>query len=154
MKVLNLQCDVGHSFEGWFGSDDDYNSQCERGLVECPLCASRSIQRLPSAPRLNLSAHQAPEAQHAEAASQHRQPLTPEQQSVESLWLRAIRHVMANTDDVGDRFASEARRMHYGEIGERGIRGHASREEAQQLREEGIEILSLPIPAAAKEPLQ
>jgi hypothetical protein len=154
MKVLNLQCDVGHSFEGWFGSDDDYNSQCERGLVECPLCASRSIQRLPSAPRLNLSGHHAPEAQHAEAASQHRQPLTPEQQSVESLWLRAIRHVMANTDDVGDRFASEARRMHYGEIGERGIRGHASREEAQQLREEGIEILSLPIPAAAKEPLQ
>jgi len=60
MKVLNLQCERGHGFEGWFGSEADYASQCERGLVECPLCASRLISRLPSAPRLNLGAAREP----------------------------------------------------------------------------------------------
>lgn len=146
MKVLNLRCEHGHGFEGWFGSDDDYRAQCERGLVECPLCASSVVSRLPSAPRLHLSTSR-------EVAVPTR-CATPEQQSVEALWLRAVRHVMAQTEDVGERFAAEARRIHYGETPERGIRGQASPDEAQALREEGIDVHALPLPKALKGPLQ
>lgn len=145
MKVLNLRCEHGHGFEGWFGSDDDYAAQSGRGLVECPLCASRLVTRLPSAPRLNLS---------ASAAAPSDEPASPERQSVEAMWMRAMRHVLAQTEDVGERFADEARRIHYGETPERGIRGRASGDEAQALRDEGIEIMALPLPKALKGPLQ
>ena len=56
MKVFNLRCGSGHSFEGWFGSEADYDGQLERGLLECPLCANPQVVRVPSAPRLNLNA--------------------------------------------------------------------------------------------------
>lgn len=146
MKVLSLRCEHGHGFEGWFGSEDDYRLQCERGLVECPLCGSGQISRLPTAPRLNLSPSR-------EVSVADPRP-TPEQQSVETLWLRAVRHVMAHTEDVGERFTDEARRIHYGETRERGIRGQASAEQTQALREEGIEVHALPVPKALKGPLQ
>ena len=68
--------------------------------------------------------------------------------------MRAVREVMAKTEDVGDRFAAEARKMHYGEAEERGIRGRATREEARDLLEEGISVFSLPLPPALKETLQ
>lgn len=143
MKVLNLQCEHGHAFEGWFASEDDYVTQIERGLVECPLCASRCFTRLPSAPRLNLSASREIGA-----------TPTPERQSVEALWMHAVRHVMAQTEDVGERFADEARRIHYGEVPERGIRGQASGDEARALRDEGIDVQALPLPKGLKGPLQ
>jgi hypothetical protein len=72
----------------------------------------------------------------------------------QAMWLKAIRHVLANTEDVGERFADEARRIHYGEADERGIRGQASADEREALRDEGIEVMPLPFPAALKEPLQ
>jgi hypothetical protein len=71
---------------------------------------------------------------------------TPEQQSVEALWMQAVRHVMAHTQDVGGRFAEEARRMHYGEAEVRGIRGRTTPAEARALDDEGIEVYSLPMP--------
>lgn len=141
MKVFNLQCEQGHGFEGWFASEDAFVEQGERGLVECPLCASRRVLRLPSAPRLNLS-----------PAAREPAPATPEQRSVEALWLRAVRHVMAQTEDVGDGFAAEARRIHYGEAAERGIRGRASRDEAEALRDEGIDVHALHWPAGIDGP--
>lgn len=147
MKVLDLLCDAGHAFEGWFGSEDDYNAQCERGLVECPLCASRHVSRLPSAPRLNLLAAREPVALTPP-------PATPEQHSVEALWLRAVRHVMARTEDVGERFPDEARRIHYGEVPERAIRGRANSEQAQALRDEGIEVQAFAVPEALKGTVQ
>lgn len=151
MKVLNLQCSHGHGFEGWFGSEDDYQSQLERGLVECPLCADKAVTRLPSAPRLNLSGSR--EEVMVPSSGRPVAP-TPEQASVEALWLGAVRHVMANTEDVGERFAEEARRIHYGETEHRGIRGRASTEDAQALRDEGIEVMALPLPTALKGPTQ
>jgi hypothetical protein len=156
MKVLNLQCEHGHGFEGWFGSEDDYAAQRERGLLECPLCGSASVQRLPSAPRLNLSNAQPPKAGVPAAKTTTPVPacITPEQQSVQALWLQAARHAIASTEDVGERFAEEARRIHYGETEQRGIRGRASADEAQALSEEGIEIFSLALPAAVKGTLQ
>jgi hypothetical protein len=68
--------------------------------------------------------------------------------------MRAVRHMMASTEDVGARFPEEARRMHYGEAATRGIRGQASREDADALRDEGIEVMALPVPAALKGPVQ
>ena len=153
MKVLNLVCLHEHRFEGWFASEADYLSQTERGLVECPLCGDASVTRLPSAPHVHTSAARemlpATVASPKPAASDSPVALTQQ-----AAWLRAVRHVMANTDDVGDRFAEEARRMHYGETDERAIRGQATREEAQSLVEEGIAVMPLPVPPALKGPLQ
>ncbi len=153
MKVFNLQCGDGHRFEGWFGSDADYESQRERGLVGCPLCGQAQVQRLPSAPRLNLGA--AAPAEPAPAPASQTQVATEAQNpGMEALWMQAVRHVLANTEDVGTRFAEEARRIHYGESEQRGIRGRTTRDEARALDEEGIQVLSLPIPDALKGPLQ
>lgn len=172
MKVLNLQCAVGHSFEGWFGSEDDYLSQQARGLLVCPLCGHAEVVRLPSAPRLNLSGAKAPVAPAsastrstpasatAPAAAQRpssaRSPvrLTPERAQAEAVLLQAMRHVLASTEDVGPAFVEEVRRMHYGEAEPRNIRGEASPAEAESLRDEGIEVLRMPIPDGLKGPLQ
>ncbi|HCL87748.1 MAG TPA: DUF1178 domain-containing protein, partial [Comamonadaceae bacterium] len=73
---------------------------------------------------------------------------------LQAAWLQLSRRIIANTEDVGTRFAQEARRMHHGEIEERGIRGQATAQEAAQLLDEGIAVLPLALPAAAKESLQ
>ena len=155
MKVLDLKCAQQHLFEGWFASEDDFQSQLARGLVECPLCADVSISKQLSAPRLNLGASTSTELVPAQAAPtavspQDRQAL----QDMQGDWLKTMRQVMANTEDVGSHFAEVARQMHYGEADERSIRGQASREEAVALLEEGISVLPLPMPASLKETLQ
>ena len=151
MKVLNLRCDNDHRFEGWFASDDDFVSQGERGLMACPICNDRTITRLPSAPRVNLL-RRGDDARPGPSVDDAVLPAQPEKQ--QALWLRAVREMLANTEDVGERFVEEARRIHYGEAEQRGIRGQASREDAESLREEGIEVLSLALPEAVKGPLQ
>ena len=148
MKVLNLQCAHQHGFEGWFGSEDDFQGQVERGLVECPICGDTAVAKLPSAPRLNLGAAQPPEA------PKKQDVMTAPDAAMQAKWLQMVRHVLANTEDVGERFAEEARRIHYGETEERNIRGQASAEETESLIEEGIGVLPLPIPTALKGPLQ
>ncbi|MBT2335316.1 DUF1178 family protein [Variovorax paradoxus] len=153
MKVLDLRCSHGHGFEGWFASNEAFETQLSAGLVECPVCADTRIVKLLSAPRLNLGNAKAP----AEAAASPAEPAkaqVPAEQSPEARWMRAVREVLAKTEDVGERFADEARRMHYGETEERGIRGQATREQTEALLEEGIPVLPLAIPAALKETLQ
>jgi len=145
MKVLNLQCAHRHSFEGWFASEDDFQDQSSSGLVECPLCGDTAVVKLLSAPRLNLGSTRAEPKQEVMAAPDV---------TLQAAWMKMVRHVMANTEDVGERFAEEARRIHYGEAQERGIRGQASPQETEALVEEGIGVLPLPIPKALKEPLQ
>jgi hypothetical protein len=145
VKVLDLHCSQHHGFEGWFASEDDFQSQLARGLVECPFCGDTAIAKKLSAPRLNLGASP-PETR--------QEVISMPDAELQSAWLKMVRHVMANTDDVGERFAEEARRIHYGETEERGIRGQASREETEALLEEGIGVLPLPIPKALKGPLQ
>ncbi|MFZ2651791.1 MAG: DUF1178 family protein [Burkholderiaceae bacterium] len=150
MKVLDLRCGLDHRFEGWFGDEQDYQSQRERGLVSCPLCNGTEITRLPSAPRLNISALRESSLVTTQGSQDVVEPIA----AAQAAWLRAVRHMMANTDDVGDRFAEEARRIHYGEKAQRGIRGQATREQAQALRDEGIEVLSVPLPAGLTDGLQ
>ncbi len=184
MKVLDLQCGQHHVFEGWFGSEDDYQSQLARGLLTCPMCGDAQITKKLSAPRLNLNtargerdaspvAKQAPSANakhvaddaavplSADASGSHT-PALPSLQEVANLepaqlqaaLLKMVRHVVANTEDVGDSFPEEARKMHYGETEARNIRGHATPKETEELIDEGIAVMPLPLPDALKEPLQ
>lgn len=156
MKVLDLQCGFGHTFEGWFGSEADFLSQLERALVQCPFCGDSHVVKKLSAPRLNLGSHRVP----AEDTGATPVALVPEatpstpQQALAKAWLDIAKHVVANTADVGTQFAEEARKMHYGEAEVRGIRGRASWEETQSLMEEGIEVLPMLLPDTLKGPLQ
>lgn len=145
MKVLDLRCSHDHGFEGWFASEDDFVDQMQRGLLECPLCGNQSIVRLPSAPRLNLGHTGAPVAVEPPASP-------PATAVMQGMWVEAIKHVLARTEDVGDRFPEEARRIHYGETEARGIRGQATEAQREALSEEGIEVVALPIPSALKGP--
>jgi hypothetical protein len=185
MKVLDLQCSQQHSFEGWFGSEQDFQGQLARNLVQCPMCGSAKIIKKPSAPRFNLGKSVAPstetvavsktesktEANGAPASTStelavktaasnqtqqviQRSKLSPEVAEVmQAAWLEVAKHVMANTEDVGSSFASEARKIHYGEADERAIRGHATPDQTMELLEEGIDVMPMPIPESLKRPL-
>jgi hypothetical protein len=150
MKVLNLRCSNGHGFEGWFASDDEFMEQNGSGLLQCPLCADSVVTRMPSAPRLNLSGAREPEPKPAASTS------TSDVQAadLQALWKQTVRHVLAHTEDVGERFVEEARRIHYGEAPSRGIRGQVNPQQRDELLEEGIEIIALPLPRALDGPVQ
>jgi hypothetical protein len=162
MKVLNLSCAQGHGFEGWFGSEADFQQQLSAGQIACPLCADVSITRLPSAPRLNLSGAKppisaptrpaTPPADMAPGGSAVMHGNMPEalQHRLQDLWAQTVREVLKHTEDVGERFPEEARKIHYGESQARGIRGQASVEERAELADEGIEVMPLPMPMALK----
>lgn len=159
MKVLDLQCAHQHGFEGWFGSEEDFTSQLARGLVTCPMCGDAQVHKKLSAPRLNLrggrpesEAPAVPATSGTVAMSNH--GATPDIAAMHARVLKALREVMANTEDVGERFADEARAMHSGEVEHRQIRGQASPQEALELMEEGIEVIALPMVPAVKETLQ
>jgi len=144
--VFNLGCAAQHRFEGWFASADDFESQRTRGLLACPLCGSPEVSKQLSAPRLNLSgsADAPPPAPSTDVAV-----IDPEQRHLREL----IRRVIESTEDMGQNFSEEARRIHYKEAPLRAIRGIASKEEAQSLAEEGIAVAQLPFPVIDKSQL-
>jgi hypothetical protein len=171
MKVLDLKCSHDHRFEGWFASTDEFESQLSRKLVACPVCSTTEVSRMPSAPRLNLSANRSENRSSSSSdqggketagsngsnGSSVTQAARPPQDADQALQARALhfmREILAKTENVGDRFAEEARRMHYDEAPARNIRGVATPEDAHALMEEGIDVMPLPVPAALKEPLQ
>jgi hypothetical protein len=156
MKVLDLQCAQGHVFEGWFASEADYSVQLSRGQVECPMCADITITKKLSAPHLNLGAARNHSPGNSEAGTSDSNALVPvaNEPSLQEAWLQLARRIVAQTDDVGTHFAEEARKIHYGESAERGIRGQASIEETQALVEEGIEVMPLLLPEVLKKSLQ
>ncbi len=146
MIVFNLACGAGHRFEGWFASGDDFDGQGRRGLLSCPACGSSEVRKQLSAPRLNLSAagsRDAPEEGKNVAL------VNPEQAQL----LEMLRKVIESTEDVGQKFPEEARRIHYKETPARPIRGVASQEEAKALSEEGIAVAHLPFPVLDKSQL-
>jgi hypothetical protein len=153
MKVFNLACEHEHRFEGWFGSAEDYDAQLARGLIECPVCASTAIRKLPAAPRLNLSGASA-KAPVPVPAVEPKAGGAPDPRRLQAMFMKMARALIENTEDVGERFADEARRIHNPEAPERGIRGVASPDEARELADEGIEVFSFPIPPSLKEPVQ
>jgi hypothetical protein len=134
-----LSCDHDHAFEGWFGSSSDYDDQAARGLLECPLCASKTVRKQIMAPAV---------------AGTKAQKAAPEPNAaVREMMMTAMgevrRQVEENFDYVGDRFAKEARDIHDGKSEERGIYGEASPKEVKALVEDGVRIAPLP-PAAPK----
>ena len=162
MKVLDLRCAAGHAFEGWFVSEEDYGSQCERGLLDCPVCGNAEVVRLPSAPRLNLSGARAPAAAPAPATQGEAAPPptvtslvdTSLRGAIAQRFAEAVAEVLKNTEDVGTRFAEEARRIHYGEADPKAIRGQATPQEREALADEGIEVFTLPTGVPPKTSLQ
>lgn len=139
MKVLDIECSFGHSFEGWFGSEQDFQDQLQSQMIQCPVCGDHALRKRLSAPRLNLHAAAAPDAS------------TPDGPAMQAQMLRAMREVLRHSVDVGERFADEARRMHAGEIQPASIRGQATAAQARELLAEGVPVL--PLPDLLKEPL-
>ncbi len=150
MKVFDLHCPLDHVFEGWFASEEDFRSQLDRGLVECPMCGSKELRKGLSAPRLNLGAQPAAAAPAPVPDETDRRKL----HALQAAWLEVSRKIAAKTEDVGERFAEEALRMHKGEEPERPIRGQATSQQAMELLEEGVPVMPLALPKSSKETLQ
>ena len=164
MKVYNLACPLDHRFEGWFSSEEDCLAQQDKGMLACPICDNTHITRMPSAPHIAKSsktvstelavskvdtghlsgevvALTAPDHSHLEA-------------QVQAAFLKGMRELMGRSEDVGNAFAEEARKIHYKESPERSIRGQTTLDEAESLREEGIDVLAMPMMPAFKNTLQ
>ncbi len=160
MKVYNLACALDHRFEGWFSSEEDFLTQQAGGRLCCPICDNAEVQRLPSAPHIGRKAT----ADHTEQL-----PVAPEsaqtialsnadhgrlEKQIQATFMKAMRELVNQSEDVGSSFAEEARKIHYKETPERSIRGQTSAEEVSALREEGIDVLALPEIPLLKNTLQ
>jgi len=138
MIIFDLRCVNGHGFEGWFASSEEFTRQQEMQLVRCPICDVARVERLPSA-RVHVK----------KSAATMDQPVVKDspQEAIAGFpadLVAKLRDIVRNTEDVGEKFPDEARKIHYEEIPARAIRGKASREEAQALTDEGIEFSPLP----------
>lgn len=155
MKVLDLGCAHAHVFEGWFASEEDFQTQLGGGLLECPVCGDQRIEKRLSAPRLNLKAAVSQTAQLPNPSTAYVQAEPGAMPAeMQAKLLHMVREVLSKTEDVGGGFAREARRMHYGEIEQRSIRGTATVDDAMSLAEEGIDVLPLPDLDVFKQTLQ
>ena len=137
MIIFDLTCAHGHRFEGWFASADDFERQAKAVMVRCPVCDDASVVRVPSA-----KVHVGRATVDAPSAAGE-----PEAETVSALpdeLIGKLREIVRNTENVGRRFPEEARKIHYEEVPPRPIRGQASKDDADALREEGIEFASLP----------
>lgn len=133
MIVYQLACADGHFFEGWFASGEAYEGQAATGQLECPTCSSGHVHKLPSAPHVHTSSASFPQPE-----------AEPEGGAVRKEAVLALRKlILANTENVGRKFAEIARRIHYKEEEVRGIRGHVTSEEAAELHEEGVSTFSV-----------
>jgi hypothetical protein len=130
MICYQLVCKKSHSFEGWFRDSAAYDTQAKKGLLLCPVCNSKQIQKAPMAPAVSKKSDL------SEAAVQARQMRE---------WVTRVRkHVEATSEYVGDRFPDEARAIHSGDAEERQIYGEATLKDAKELIEEGIPVAPLP----------
>jgi len=143
LKVFDLQCEHGHLFEGWFGSHEDYDSQQARGLVTCPVCNSASISKRLSAPQVNVGHAPEPARQAAAMGGPAADP-GGQLGRLQAAFMQRMREIVRNTENVGERFAQEARRIHEGSAEARAIRGTATRDEREALAAEGIAVMALP----------
>ena len=150
MIVYDLECEHSHRFEGWFGSASDFDTQLAGTLLSCPLCGSGNVVRRPSASYVNTGAvERKPRVTHGEhnaqksaaaSAAQHYANVSSE------MVAKIVEHIVKTTEDVGNKFPEEARKIHYNEAPERHIRGTATARDVESLRDEGIEVVSLPVP--------
>jgi hypothetical protein len=143
MIIFELSCAHGHRFEGWFASGEEFTRQQERALVTCPVCDDAHIERLPSA-RDSIAKGAARDNAPPAEATEERNTTEEAAVGLPTEAIAKLREMVRNTENVGRRFPEEARKIHYQEVPPRAIRGQASRDEAKELTDEGIEFTSLP----------
>lgn len=135
MIRFSLVCDNDHEFEAWFRSNDDFDTQSRRGFVECPACGSQKVGKALMAPSVSTGRKK---EQIALAMGE------AQKQALAQLKALAEK-VRENADYVGDKFAEEARKIHFGETEARGIYGEATLDEARSLAEDGVEFMPIPV---------
>ncbi len=140
MIRYDLICDKGHEFDGWFSDSAAFETQAKRGFVECALCGTTKVQKQLMAPNIGSKSNKKTATPQKMAAG----PIDPRMQAMMQMMREMRAHVEQNSENVGDKFADEARKIHYGETEERGIYGQATRDETTELIEEGIEVHPLP----------
>jgi hypothetical protein len=147
-----LQCERKHAFEIWFSDSADYDKQRKRGLVTCPVCDSKKVEKAIMAPAISRGGRKRSQpvatAQPAPETAATPEPvamMSPQEQEFRSKLKELRDHLTKSADNVGKSFPEEARKMHYGEIEHRSIYGEASAEEAKAMHEEGIEFHPLPV---------
>jgi hypothetical protein len=153
MIRYSLRCERSHEFESWFQSSSAYDSQIKRKLVTCPACGSAKVDKAIMAPQImsrkgrdSAPPAPSPAPASAEVTAPGSTPLMMEQERELRAKLKELRdHIVKNADNVGERFPTEARKMHYGDIEHRPIYGEASPDEARSLIEEGVEVSPLPV---------
>jgi hypothetical protein len=129
-----LACEHGHAFEGWFGSSSDFDDQQDRGLLECPVCATRAVSKQIMAPAVAGTKKRGGDDQ-----------AEPMRAMMMEAMGRVRAHVEENFDYMGDKFADEARAIHEGRSEERGIYGEATPKEVRALVEDGVPVAPLPM---------
>lgn len=139
MIHYDLICDKGHAFDGWFSNSAAYDEQAGKGLVTCTHCGSAKVEKQLMAPGIPVKSNRKSEAKPMVAA-----PADPKLAELMSMMRELRRHVEENAEYVGDRFAEEARKIHYEESEQRGIYGQTTPDEAKALIEEGIAVHPLP----------
>lgn len=141
MVIYNLVCKKSHRFEGWFPSFEEFQKQADKKLISCPTCGSTRVEKLPHACAVHVKK---PEA--APPAKETAKPAPPSAAEFKEMVLRVHHYVKENFEDVGTRFAEEAKEIHKGTVRERPIHGTATPAEARDLAEEGIPFIALPKP--------
>lgn len=139
--IYDLECEYSHRFEGWFRSSDDFDEQRQAQLLCCPQCGTHSVRKVPSKLNIGSAAKEAPQP------SQQLPSSDPNQMDVATAFVmarQAVQALISHSEDVGSDFAEEARRIHYNEAPTRAIRGQASPQEFEALRDEGIDVIALP----------
>jgi len=151
-----LVCESGHEFESWFQNSAAYDKQAKRGLVTCPHCGSAKVEKAIMAPRLASGKKRnepaeapAPVVTAPVAASAPENAnvamISPQEHEIRTKLKELREQLTKNTDNVGQKFPEQARKMHYGEIEHRSIYGEATPKDAKELLDEGIEFHPLPI---------
>ncbi len=135
MIRFSLRCEHDHTFEAWFRGNDDFDTQKKRGFVECPECGAKAVEKALMAPAVSTGRKKEKIAL-----------AMGEAQKQAMAQLKALSEKMReNADYVGDKFAEEARKIHFGETDARGIYGEATPEEAKGLLDDGVEFLPMPV---------
>ena len=142
MIRYDLICEDGHEFDGWFSDSAAFDEQSKRGLVSCVHCGSNRIEKQLMAPGIPVKANRKTEAPAKPVLAT---TLDPRQQKIAQMMRDLRKAVEEHSEYVGNKFAEEARKIHYEEAEKRGIYGETTAEDAQELLEEGIEIHPLPI---------
>jgi len=140
MIRYDLICRHDHDFEGWFSSSSDYDVQRKKRLVQCPYCGSAKVEKAIMSPNVSTS------RQKETTASKRKEALAMMNAAAQTI----RKEIEEKCDYVGDKFADEARAIHYGEKEERAIYGEASAKDAAELHEEGVGIAPLPDVIAPK----